>query len=129
MSLTSNNAIQAPQNVHDAGWFTGSAKPGQPGASVIDGHVANWATKSVFHDLKNVRSGDTITIERGDGTRLQYKVVELKSYPANDVDMQAVMTPITPTKPGLNLITCDGKVVRGNEFDRRLVVFTEQQAQ
>jgi LPXTG-site transpeptidase (sortase) family protein len=121
-----DNAIEAPANVHDAGWFTQSAKPGQVGAMLVDGHVANWATKSVFHDLKNLRAGDVITIERGDGKKLDYRVVKSQSYDASNVDMNAALQPVTSGKPGLNLITCDGKVIKGNEFDKRLVVFTEQ---
>ena len=126
MNLTKDNVIEAPANVHDAGWFTQSAKPGQSGAMVVDGHVANWATTSVFHNLKNLRTGDLITIERGDGAKLDYRVARAESYPANKVDMQSVLAPVNANKPGLNLITCDGKVVKGNEFDKRLVVYAEQ---
>jgi sortase A len=127
VELTKDNAVGAPTNVHDAGWFAQSAKPGQSsGAMLIDGHVANWATKSVFHDLKDLHAGDIVTIERGDSVKLNYKVVKMQSYPTGQVDMQAAVTPVTAGKSGLNLITCDGKVIKGNEFDRRLVVFTEQ---
>jgi len=125
MGLTKDSAIQAPGNVHDAGWYTGSAKPGQPGAMLIDGHVANWATMSVFHNLKSLAPGDIVTIERGDGTKLHYRVVTSQSFPVDKVDMNAAMAPINGAAPGLNLITCDGDVVHGNEFDRRLVVFTQ----
>lgn len=126
MGLTREGSIESPGNVHDAGWFTSSAKPGQPGAILIDGHVANWSAKSVFHDLKNLRAGDIITVERGDGKKIEYKVVKAESYAADNVDMQAALAPVDPNTPGLNLITCDGKVIKGNEFDRRLVVFTTQ---
>jgi LPXTG-site transpeptidase (sortase) family protein len=125
MQLTQDNTIEAPANVHDAGWLVQSSKPGRPGAVIMDGHVANWATMSVFHDLKKLRPGDLVTIERGDGVKIDYKVVTTQSYPADKVDMQSVMKPVA-NKPGLNLITCDGKVIKGNEFDRRLVVFAEQ---
>jgi len=126
MGLTADNHIQAPANVHYAGWFAQSSKPGGPGAMVIDGHVANWATKSVFHDLKSLAPGDQITIERGDGAAIMYRVAQSHSFPADDVDMKAALLPIGQ-KPGLNLITCDGAVVKGNKFDKRLVVFAEQQ--
>jgi hypothetical protein len=40
--------------------------------------------------------------------------------------MAAALSPINPAKPGLNLITCSGQVVKGtNEFNKRTVVFTE----
>lgn len=127
MGLTTDNHIEAPNNVHDAGWFTQSAKPGKPGAMVIDGHVANWATESVFYQLKSVRPHDAITIERGDGQKITYRVVRSQSYDASSVDMDALQTPVNPAKPGLNLITCDGKVINNNDFSRRLIVFAQQE--
>lgn len=126
IGLTKDNTIEAPHNVHNAGWYTKSANPGQPGAVIIDGHVANWATKSVFHDVKDLKQGDTIRIERGDGVTFTYQVVESQSYAANTIDMKVVLNPVNSAKPGLNLITCDGNVVKGNKFDRRLVVFAQQ---
>ena len=93
---------------------------------VIDGHVANWATKSVFHDLKQLSPEDTITIERGDGKKIDYKVVKTQSYKASDVDMQSALKPVNGAKSGLNLITCDGKVINANEFEKRLIVYAEQ---
>lgn len=127
MGVKADGALEAPRNVYDAGWYTGSAKPGQPGATVIDGHVSSWSTKGVFYGLKTLKKGDTVTIARGDGALLTYRVKHLQTYKADSVDMQKVITPITPGKPGLNLITCGGKVKPGtNDFTHRTVVFAEQ---
>lgn len=121
------NQIESPRNVFDTGWYTGSAKPGQPGAMVVDGHVSSWETHGVFYELKELKSGDTITVERGDGTVLTYKVAKSQTYDADKVDMAAALAPVNPDKPGLNLISCTGKVVKGtNDFDKRIVVFAEQ---
>ena len=39
--------------------------------------------------------------------------------------MSQVLSPVNPTKPGLNLITCTGQVISGtSEFNERLVVYT-----
>jgi hypothetical protein len=39
--------------------------------------------------------------------------------------MKQVLSPINPNKPGLNLMTCTGHVMKGtSEFSERLVVFT-----
>jgi hypothetical protein len=41
--------------------------------------------------------------------------------------MQSAVTPIYADKPGLNLITCTGDVIKGtNEFSQRVIVYTEQ---
>lgn len=126
MGLTADDHIQAPGNVHNAGWYTQSAKPGRPGAVIIDGHVASQATLSVFQALKKLATGDRVTVERGDGKKIEYRVVKSQSYAADAVDMATVLAPINPKTPGLNLITCDGKFTKDNKFDKRLVVFAEQ---
>ena len=127
VGVTKDNAMGTPANVYDAGWFNQSSKPGQDGAMVIDGHVSSESAHGVFYDLKKLKSGDTITIERGDHTTLNYSVVTTKTYDYNNVDMLAVLRPVDPDKPGLNLITCGGSVIKGtHEFDKRVVVFAKQ---
>lgn len=127
VGMTQNNQIASPRNVYDVGWFTGSAKPGQPGAMVVDGHISSWEARGVFYNLKDLGPEDRITVIRGDGVELTYKVVKSQTYDADRVDMTAVMAPISPTKSGLNLISCSGRVIKNtNEFDKRIVVFTEK---
>jgi sortase (surface protein transpeptidase) len=125
--VTSSGALGTPNNVYDTAWYTGSAKPGQPGATLIDGHVSSWTTHGVFYGLKNLVAGDTIQIVRGDGVVLNYQVVRTQAYDANNVDMKAAMTPVTNGKPGLNLITCTGQIQKGtSQFNKRLIVFAQQ---
>jgi len=127
VGTTADNRIAAPRNVFDAGWYTKSAKPGQAGATLIDGHLSSWETRGIFYDLQDLTQGDEIIIERGDGTTLAYKIVRSQTYDAGNVDMPAALAPINPDKSGLNLITCGGKVIPGtNDFDKRIVVFAEQ---
>jgi LPXTG-site transpeptidase (sortase) family protein len=125
--VTSSGALGTPSNVYDAAWYTGSAKPGQPGATLIDGHVSSWTTHGVFYNLKKLVAGDTIQVQRGDGQILTYQVVKSQTYQDDKVDMQAAMTPVVAGQPGLNLITCTGQVKPGtSEFNQRIVVFTKQ---
>jgi LPXTG-site transpeptidase (sortase) family protein len=119
-----NNQIATPDNIYDAGWYNASAKPGQDGAMFIYGHVSSWQANGAFYNLKKLTAGDTITITRGDNATFTYKVVSSKIYPKDDVDMNAVLAPVDASKPGLNLMTCTGTVIKGtSEFSDRLVVF------
>ncbi|MEI7682695.1 MAG: class F sortase [Candidatus Saccharibacteria bacterium] len=116
--------ITNPGNINDAGWYNGSAKPGQRGAMFIFGHLSSWQAKGLFYDLRKLKIGDTVSITRGDDRIFNYKVVSSKTYPANQVDMNTVLSPVLVSKPGLNLMTCAGKIIQGtNDFDERLVVF------
>lgn len=117
--------ITSPPNIYDAGWYESSAKPGQPGAMFIYGHVSNWTADGVFYNLKKLKPGHKVYITRGDNKRFTYQVVTTRIYPYNNVDMNQALAPIDSSKPGLNLMTCTGQVMKGtSEFNERLVVFT-----
>lgn len=125
--LTSNGAIGTPNNVFNTAWYNRSSKPGQPGAVLIDGHVSSWTTNGVFYNLRMLSVGDSIQIERGDGTIITYTVAKVQTYTAEAINMAKILAPIDPAKPGLNLITCAGDVIKGtNEFDKRIVVYSTQ---
>jgi LPXTG-site transpeptidase (sortase) family protein len=127
LGTTKDNQIATPDNIYDAGWYNASAKPGQVGAVFMYGHVSSWQANGAFHDLKNLKAGDTVTITRGDNKQFVYKVVTSKIYSKDAVDMGAVLSSIAEGKPGLNLMTCTGAIIKGtSEFSERLVVFTKQ---
>lgn len=126
LGVDAHNKLNAPTNVFDVGWYNKSARPGMPGVMVMDGHVSSWTAHGVFYELKKVKIGQLLGVERGDGTKFTYRVVKKQVYDAAHVDMQAVLQPVS-AKPGLNLITCDGNVIKGtNNFAERLVIFAEQ---
>lgn len=124
-SVDKKGALQAPGNVHVAGWYDGSSKPGEGGAVLLDGHVAGPTQHGVFYGLKTLGAGDKIEVERGDGKVFTYKVVKAESKKADQVDMAAALLPVVDGKGGLNLITCTGKVT-GWHYDERLVVYAVQ---
>lgn len=126
MGVKSNNELKAPNNIFDSGWYDGSAKPGEKGAVLIDGHVRGPTKPGVFYNLKNLSTGDVIEITRGDGQIIKYKAVKSKLYTASQTDMVAALKPIEGER-GLNLITCAGKFNREqNNYEDRLVVFAVQ---
>lgn len=127
VGVLASGALGTPSNVYDAAWYTGSAQPGQPGATLIDGHVSSWTTEGVFYELHNLKPGDAIQIVKGDNTVINYKVVKSQVYSADNVDMKAAMTPVTPGISGLNLITCTGQVIKGSsDFNQRIIVFAQE---
>ncbi len=126
--LTKDHAIGTPSNVFDTAWYTGSTLPGRPGATLIDGHVSSASTHGVFYNLKSLQPGDSLSIELGNGTSVTFRVVKIQTYPADSVDVNSLLTSIDKSKPGLNLITCAGVIVKGgNDFSQRVVVYATQQ--
>jgi len=127
LGTTASYQVQAPPNIYETGWYNSSGLPGKPGAMFIDGHVSSLTHNGIFYGLSTLVPGDTIQIERGDGTMFAYKVVKSQISSSTNVNMTAALKPVNPHKPGLNLITCAGKVIAGtNELSQRIVVFAEQ---
>ncbi len=124
MGLNSDNSLQAPMG-DDAGWYTGSSKPGQDGAMLIDGHSSESGTYfGLFGQLIDLKVGDQITIERGDGVEFSYKIVHTEVIPLKDVDMNKTLIPYGDAKQGVNIITCTGEwTADRSTLDHRLIVY------
>lgn len=127
MSVNTDGSIQAPVNTNDSGWYTKSAEPGETGAMFIDGHASGATRQGLFGRLDALKEGDTMQIEKGDGTKLTYRVVHTEIVPLDGLDMATVLRPYTGVQKGLNLMTCTGTwIPRKATFDHRVVVYTEQ---
>ena len=92
-----------------AGWYDGSAAPGQNGAAVIDAHVDSALVKDhrgAFFTLRAAKPGMSIDVTRTDGTVAVFTVDEIQVAPRNAFPTQKVYA-ATPY-PALRLITCGG---------------------
>ena len=127
MSVNTDGSIQAPRNIYDAGWYTGSVKPGEVGAMFIDGHASGATREGLFAYLDTLEEGDTLQVEKGDGTKLTYKVVHKEIAPLDGLDMKKMLLPYGNALRGMNLMTCTGKWVESQKtYDHRVLIWTEQ---
>lgn len=123
MSVNDKNQLDAPKNIHDAGWYNDSSMPGLPGAMLVDGHSGIGKTNGVFHYAAKLIRGDSITIERGDGQKFTYKVTSVSVLKVDSVDMSTMVMPDEGANEGLNIITCTGKQIPGTtSLDQRVLV-------
>jgi Sortase domain len=109
LAVDDAGALIPPSSIAVAGWFTGSAVPGEVGPTVIAGHVDSYAGPGVFYRLDTLRPGDLVTVGRSDGAAVRYRVTDVVSVPKDAFPTRQVYGP-TPG-PELRLITC------GGEFD------------
>lgn len=110
LGVDAAGVLVPPGSPSVAGWFTGSASPGDPGPTVIAGHVDSRAGPGVFFRLKDLEPGDLVTVGRSDGVVARYRVTDVTVVDKNAFPTERVYGP-TPA-PELRLITC------GGEFDR-----------
>ena len=127
LAMKADGSLDAPKNIYDAGWYTQSSKPGsQGGASLIDGHVSGPTQKGVFYNIKNLKNGDLVIIELGNGSKLDYKVVKVEVKKSEEVNMSKMLVPEIAGTHGLNLITCTGKFdSKTRTYADRALVYTK----
>ena len=127
MGVLANGELATPANTSDTGWYTGSVKPGEMGAVLIDGHYSGRASGGVFHNLHKLQAGDRITLAVGGEKQYVYEVRKTQQVPADQVDMKALLSPYTGAERGMNLITCGGKYNRESKtFVDRTIVYAVQ---
>lgn len=127
MGVNTDGNIQAPVNTNDSGWYTGSVKPGELGAMFIDGHASGASREGLFGSLDTLVIGDTLQVEKGDGSRLKYRVVHTETIDLANVDMRQALQVYGGAARGLNLMTCSGTWISGGKtLSKRVLVFTQQ---
>ena len=111
VGLSSSKQLLTPAGIYDVGWYTGSGKPGAGGTMLIDGHNGGPTKVGVFKRLPELRNGDIITIERGDGAIFNYSVVENQTLSLAEANQQMNKMLTSPKKgvESLSLITCTGE--------------------
>jgi LPXTG-site transpeptidase (sortase) family protein len=126
VGVDGSGAMGMPSNGWDVGWYDFSALPGQPGNSVMTGHVDYYDVgAAVFWRLRDLGSGDEVEVylPEGGGVAI-YQVTEVESYDAGTAPLDAIIGPTTDDV--LTLITCDGSFNPSmREYDHRLVVRAE----
>ncbi len=110
LDLGTDGALAAPTDFNQAGWYVRGPLPGDPGPAVLAGHVDSVRGPAVFYQLRNLKAGATVQVQRA-GTWLSFTVVDVQRYPKGDFPTARVYGP-TPG-PELRLITC------GGVFDRK----------
>jgi LPXTG-site transpeptidase (sortase) family protein len=126
LGLNTDQTIEVPKNVWEVGWYKYSPSPGYTGPSVMVGHKDAITGKAVFYDLKNIKVGDSITIEHEDGTTAVFKVDSMETYSQDNFPTDKVYGALS--YPGLRLITCTGTYSRfKGRYSDNLVVYATLQ--
>ena len=106
LGLNPDGTVQVPAEPMDAGWYDGSASPGQIGAAVLLGHVDFKTTgPAVFYRLGALNPGDTATITRENGTTATFTVTAVREFPKSQFPTSEVYE-ASSNAAQLRLITC-----------------------
>ncbi|MFC8848444.1 MULTISPECIES: class F sortase [unclassified Micromonospora] len=113
VGIAPDGSIGAPDadRAQEAGWYDQGPTPGQYGPAVIVGHVDTRTGPAVFHELKQLRSGDRVEVRRADRSVAIFEVDEVRRYAKARLPVDEVYGDFS--RPGLRLITCGGAWVGG----------------
>ncbi|MER8225864.1 sortase, partial [Streptomyces sp. NPDC094143] len=115
-----DGSVALPPDPDRAGWYTGSATPGERGNAVLAAHLDSTSGPAAFYSLGALRQGDRITVERQDGRDAHFTVTAMHVYAKSSVPSQRVYGP--SAHPQLTLITCADWDAAAKEYRANLVI-------
>lgn len=119
VGVDQNKQIAVPTNIHMAGWFVDTVRPGQKGLSIIDGHVDGRRANGIFLRLELLEKDDEIRVEMGDGSVKRYAVIKVVSVPAKEAP-NFLFSQEPGVSSQLNLVTC------GGQFDKQKQAYADR---
>lgn len=124
LGLADDGTLEVPSDFDAVGWYTGRSAPGDPGTSVVVGHVDDWDGPAVFFRLRHLEPGDVLEVERDDGTVAEFRVTEVEAVEKDEFPTNRVYD--TTAEPTLRLLTCGGEFDHDTEsYEGNLIVFAE----
>lgn len=122
VGVDQNKEIAVPDNIHIAGWFDQTVRPGQKGLSIIDGHVDGQKSDGIFTSLSDIEPGSEIRIEFGNGSTKSFTALATNTVDADKAP--SVLFSQDPTVSNqLNLITCTGSFNESTKrYEKRVIV-------
>jgi sortase (surface protein transpeptidase) len=127
LGLRANGSLEVPQdsgNGAPASWYNGSPTPGEPGPSVMLGHVNSPNGRGgVFADLRKLAPGMDIAVSRADGSTAVFTVDRGALYGKDTFPTLEVYG--NTAGPELRLITCDGYDPATGLFDDNYVIYAK----
>lgn len=87
-------------------WYQNSPTPGQPGPSILLGHVDSVQGPSVFFRLGDVHPGDKVVVRRRDHVTVVFTVNAVRDFKKRRFPSRLVYGGSDLSTPQLRLITC-----------------------
>ena len=127
LGLRADGSIEVPEDFGQTGWWVDGPEPGETGPAVILGHVDSRQGPAVFFNLSELAAGDTIHVDRLDGTTVTYVVDRIEQHAKTAFPTEAVYG--DTAEPVLRLVTCGGDFDRDRRsYDDNVIVFARLQA-
>jgi sortase (surface protein transpeptidase) len=123
LGLQADHQVMVPTNTHIVGWYDDGPTPGEVGSAVILGHVDSFAGPGTFFYIKNLRTGDSITVKLADGVITHFVVTKVVEYSKTAFPDKLVYG--SHGTRSLQLVTCGGTFDHETgHYESNIVVFS-----
>jgi LPXTG-site transpeptidase (sortase) family protein len=123
LGLQQDGSLEVPSTGFPAGWFTGAPTPGELGPAIIAGHVHWQGRWGVFRRLGTLERGDTIVVDRSDGSVATFRVTRTEQVSKAAFPTKQVYGNIAHA--GLRLMTCGGLDPATRTYEASVIVFAD----
>ncbi|GAA2128706.1 sortase domain-containing protein [Nocardioides bigeumensis] len=128
LGLHEDGTVEVPTNPDRAGWYELGTVPGQPGSSVILGHLDSLDGPAVFAELATLRVGQDVEVGLSDGTTVTFRIRRIATFANADFPADLVYAG-SRGQTTLNLVTCGGEYDPDlGGYQANVVVFTRRVA-
>lgn len=126
VGVAQDGSLETPKQWNMGGWFANSARPGEEGNMVINGHFDdNYGRPAAFWQLKNIKVGDIVFVQDLLNKVYPYKVTKSFYLSISDPERLKVLGK-QEGKSHLTMITCGGIwIPEKHTYSDRLVVIAE----
>ncbi|WP_323095344.1 sortase domain-bontaining protein [Intrasporangium sp. YIM S08009] len=123
LTVQRDGTISVPGTAQEIGLYDAGPTPGELGPSVLAAHVDTPAgVPGIFAQLRRVKAGDVVRINRHDGSRLTFTVDRVAAYKKTAFPTDLVYKSDF-RRAEIRLVTCGGPTDRRNEYRDNVIVF------
>ena len=124
LGLEDDGALEAPRDFAVVGWYEAGPEPGDPGATVVAGHVDSYDGPAVFYRLRELVAGNEVRVVGADGVEAVYTVTRIEQYPKDTFPTNEVYA--ASDRSTLRLVTCGGDFDEAERsYKDNIVVYAE----
>ncbi len=121
LGVSPNGVMATPEDADVVGWYSMSARAGQPGNLVLSGHLDKGPSPAVFWNARKLRVNDVIMVRGGDDVVYRYAIRSNTSYPTREVPIDEILRGSDDAL--FTIITCDGVFDRQtNDYRNRRII-------
>ncbi len=129
VTVEEGGILGVPSEWNNGGWYKRSAKPGEDGNIIIDGHYdTNSGAPAAFWGLKNLEVSDRVFLVDEVGRNFEYQITDLIYVDIQDSNRIDVLNKSEGST--LTLITCGGVWLPSDgTYNKRLIVKAQKHDQ